>query len=179
MRMPYRKRDREYVEAATRKFREDLIALVAEHERRGMEARDLLGDPAEFASRAVHATAPVPSPWDELVGPFIRSEGVQARLGITRQAVAAKASRRRLLRVISADGAHLYPIWQFDGNRLLAGLPEILALFPENAVDGWTLAGWLRTVEPELGETPLAALSRGDIARVRAVARMVARSLAA
>jgi hypothetical protein len=176
---PQRKRDREYVEAATRKFREDLAALVAEHGRRGLEVRELLGDPGEFASRAVHATAPVPSPWDELVGPFTLSDGVQARLGITRQAVAAKAGRRRLLRVISADGVHLYPLWQFDGNRVVAGLPEILALFPEEAVDGWTLAGWLRTPEPELGEPPMAALARGEAARVQAAARMAARSLAA
>jgi hypothetical protein len=179
MAVPQRKRDRDYVDAAARKFRDDLAALVAEHARQGTEIRDLLGDPAEFAARAVQATAPAPSPWDELVGPFTLSEGVQARLGITRQAVAAKAGRRRLLRVITADGVHLYPLWQFDGNRPLAGLPEVLALFPEEAVDGWTLAGWLRTPEPELGETPLDALVRGDAGRVRDVARMVARLLAA
>jgi hypothetical protein len=121
----------------------------------------------------------VPSPWDELVGPFTLSVGVQARLGITRQAVAAKASRRRLLRVISADGVHLYPLWQFDGKRLLAGPPEVLALFPEDAVDGWTLAGRLRTPDPELGESPLDALARGEAARVQIIARMAARSLAA
>jgi hypothetical protein len=179
MRMALPTRAREYIEAATRQFREDLAALVAEHERAGIEARRVLGDPAEFAARAVQATAPLPSPWNDLVGPFASSEGVQARLGISRQAVAAKAARRRLLRVITTDGVHLYPLWQFDGNRLLDGLAEVLSLFPEDAVDGWTLAGWLRTPEPELGETPSDALRRGDVARVRSVARMAARALAA
>lgn len=115
---------------------------------------------------------------DELIGPFTKTEGVQARLGITRQAVAAKAARRRLLRVITADGQHLYPIWQFDGRTALGGLPEVVALFPEGAVDGWTLAGWLRTVDPDLGESPHDALVRGDVARVMSAARAAAAALA-
>lgn len=179
MEMPGRKRNREYVDTASRKFREDLAALVAECERRGIEVRDLLGDPADFATSAILATAPVPSPWDELVGPFILTAGVQARLGVSRQAVAAKASRRRLLRVITADGVHLYPLWQFRGKGVLPALLDVLALFPEGTVDGWTLAGWLRTPEPELGESPLDALSRGEEAEVRTVTQMAAQSLAA
>lgn len=123
--------------------------------------------------------APVASPWDELVGPFVRSDGVQARLKITRQAVAAKAARRRLLRTITIEGEHLYPLWQFDGDHLLSGLAEVLALFPERAVDGWTLAAWLRTPDPDLGEPPLDVLAGGEVDRVRAVARSAARALAA
>lgn len=95
------------------------------------------------------------------------------------QAVAAKAARRRLLRTITADGEHLYPLWQFDGDRLVAGLPETLALFPESSVDGWTVAAWLRTPDPELGERPMDVLARGDRETVWAVARSAARSLAA
>lgn len=170
--------ERNYVEAATRRFRTELAAVVAEHRHAGGDARKMLGDPDEFAARAVQATAILPSPWDELVGPFTRSEGVQARLGISRQAVAAKAARRRLLRVVTADGVHLYPIWQFDGGGVVEGLPEVLSLFPEDAVDGWTLAGWLRTMEPELGEAPLDALARGETAKVVAAARTAAAGLA-
>jgi hypothetical protein len=174
---PQRARARDYVEKATRQFRADLAALVSAHERAGNEAREVLGDPAEFATRAVQATAPLPSPWNELVGPFTRSEGVQARLGISRQAVASKATRRRLLRVVSADGVHLYPVWQFSGKSVLNGLPPVLALFPEAAVDGWTVAGWLRTEDVELGESPYDVLVRGDVARVLSVARTAARAL--
>ena len=168
----------EYVRAATLQFRERLAELVADHEEAGLDVLDVLGDPEEFGRRAVETLVPVPSPWDELVGPFTASEGVQARLGITRQAVAAKAARRRLLRVVTADDVHLYPIWQFDGNAVLAGLPEVLSLFPEDAVDGWTLAGWLRTDDPDLGEAPFDALERGELERVLPVARRAARALA-
>lgn len=125
------------------------------------------------------ATSPIPSPWDELVGPFTRSEGVQQRLRISRQAVAAKAARRRLLRVITVEGDHLYPVWQFDGDQVLPGLAETLALFPESAVDGWTLAAWLRSSDPDLEEAPLEVLLRGEVDRVLDVARMAARTLAA
>lgn len=177
--VPVRSADREFVAEATREFEQALSRVVAEHERAGRGARTVLGEPRSFAARAVHASAPLASPWDELVGPFLRSEGVQARLDISRQAVAAKAARRRLLRTITVDGAHLYPLWQFDGHQLVTGLAETLALFPERAVDGWTLAAWLRTPEPDLGAAPLDVLARGELDRVTPVARTAARALAA
>ena len=179
MAVPLRSADREFVAEATREFKDALSRVVAEHDRAGRRARAVFGEPRLFAERAVQASAPLASPWDELVGPFLRSEGVQARLKITRQAVAAKAARRRLLRTITVDGEHLYPLWQFDGDHLVAGLAQVLALFPEQAVDGWTLAAWLRTPDPDLGEAPFDVLVRGDVDRIRTVARTAARSLAA
>lgn len=174
-----REDDREFVLQATREFERALTRVVASHERAGRNANAVLGDPRAFAERAVHATAPEASPWDELVGPFLRSDGVQARLGISRQAVAAKAARRRLLRTITADGEHLYPLWQFDGDHLIDGLAEVFALFPESSVDGWTLAAWLRTPDPDLEEPPLDVLARGQREKVQTVARTAARSLIA
>lgn len=171
--------DKAFILEATRRFEDELARVVAEHRRAGRRARSVLGEPGSFAERAIHGAAPLASPWDDLVGPFLRSEGVQARLKITRQAVAAKAARRRLLRTITEDGEHVYPLWQFDRGRVVEGLPEILALFPERAVDGWTLAAWLRTPDPDLGEAPLDALLRGEGERVRTVARTAARALAA
>ena len=179
MTAPLRSEGRAFVAEATREFKQALSRVVAQHERAGRPARAVLGEPRSFAERAIEASAPLPSPWDQLVGPFLRSEGVQARLGISRQAVAAKAARRRLLRTITADGEHLYPLWQFDRAGLVPGLAEILALFPEQAVDGWTLAGWLRTPDPDLGDRPLDALMRGELERVRTVAQMAALTLAA
>lgn len=179
MTLPLRGADREFVAEATREFEQALSRVVAEHEQAGRRARSVLGEPRLFAERAVRASAPVASPWDDLVGPFVRSEGVQARLKITRQAVAAKAARRRLLRTITAEGEHLYPLWQFDGDRVVDGLAEVLAMFPEPAVDGWTLAAWLRTPDADLGEAPIDVLASGELERVRAIARTAARALAA
>lgn len=168
----------DFLERATSRFAEALAGVLAEYRRRGRSPSDLLGEPESFGERAVVAQAPVPSPWDDLVGPFLRSQGVEARLGITRQGVAARAARRSLLRVITADGVHLYPAWQFDDGGLLPGLGDLLPLFAEDAVDGWTLAGWLRTRDPDLDEAPLETLRRGDVARVLAAARTAAAALA-
>ena len=179
MTVPLWDADREFVAEATREFKEALTRVVADHEREGRGARAVLGEPRSFAERAVQASAPLASPWDDLVGPFLRSDGVQARLKISRQAVAAKAARRRLLRTVTVDGEHLYPLWQFDGDHVVTGLAEMLALFPEQAVDGWTLAAWLRTPDPDLGEAPLDVLARGELDRVQAVARTAARAMAA
>lgn len=59
---------------------------------------------------------------------------------------------------------------------MVAGLSEILSLFPETLVDGWTLAGWLRSPDPELGGVPVDALRQGRLAEVMAVARDAATS---
>jgi hypothetical protein len=171
--------DTDFVERATHRFARALAGVVADYRRQGRSPSDLLGEPESFGERAVAAQAPAPSPWDDLVGPFLRCEGVEARLGVTRQAVAARAARRRLLRVVTADGVHLYPTWQFADGGVVPGLDDVLSLFAEDAVDGWTLAGWLRTPDPELGAAPLEALQRGDVAAVLAAARSAAAALAA
>ena len=80
---------------------------------------------------------------------------------------------------MTADGDHLYPVWQFAGGAPVDGLAPLLALFPEDDVDGWTLAGWIRTPDPDLGESPLDALLRGEVERAHAVGRTAARTLAA
>lgn len=130
------------------------------------------------AKQPVHPPAPEGASWDELVGPFLRSDGVQARLGADAQSIDALAAQRCLLRTITADGEQLYPLWQFDGDHLVGGLIEVLAMFPEDSVDGWTLAAWLRTPDPELDEPPFDALARGERENVWVAAGVAARSFA-
>jgi len=150
--------DAEFVARAAKRFAQRLTVLTERYREGGRTPGEMLGDPEELADRALAAQAPVTSPWDDLIGPFLRSDGVQARLGISRQAVAAKAARRRLLRVFTSDGVALFPVWQFD--------------------DGSTLAGWLRTEDPGLGAVPLDALAEGDGELAGAVARTAAAALA-
>lgn len=175
-----RVREKEFVETAVRRFRETLSARVRAHMQAGNEPRRVLGEPGELGMRAVYATVPEPTPWNELVGPFTRVEGAMARLGgITRQAVASKAARRRLLRVVTSDGVYLFPVWQFaPSGGMLSGMAEVLSLFRNVDVDG-TLAGWFRSEDPDLGDSPCNALERGEVERVIAAARTARLRLAA
>jgi hypothetical protein len=179
MALSHKAGDTEFVRRAADRFGELLTSLVGDYRQNGKGPLELLGQPEKLAERALLAQAPVSSPWDELIGPFFRSEGVQARLRISRQAVAAKAARRRLLRVFTSDDVALFPVWQFAGRSVLPGLAEVLALFPEDLVDGWVLAGWLRTKDAELGAVPLDALVEGEGDRVLAVAHSASAALAA
>ena len=98
MAVPVRGDDEAFVRRATQRFTDRLVHLLTHYRDSGRDPLEVLGEPEDLADRALTAQAPELSPWDELIGPFVRSDGVQARLGITRQAVAAKAARRRLLR---------------------------------------------------------------------------------
>jgi len=127
-----------------------------EHARRAYRGnnRDLsdLGSPEVLANRMA-AAIPLPSPWDEALGPFYGTGQVRRLLGgITRQAVDDRIRRRRLLALRTTDGRYAYPTFQFDRhNRVLAGLPEVLRTFSSDVVDGWTLAGWLCAKQRHLG----------------------------
>ena len=71
--------------------------------------RDLsdLGTPEALAGRMA-AAIPLPSPWDEVLGPFYGTGQVRRLLGgITRQAVDDRVRRRRLLALRTADGKYV------------------------------------------------------------------------
>ena len=120
-----------------------------------------LGDPADLASRMLSAV-PTAHPWDEHIGPFYDTAGLTKWLGVTKQALADRVRRHRLLAVTTAEGRVLYPVRQFEGRRLLAGLPDVLAAFRNASVDGWAIAVWATTPAQSLrGDTPLGWLRRG------------------
>lgn len=131
------------VDEVTQQIRQGLkerVSLFIAHGRSLGE----IGSPEELARRMLEAV-PVPSRWDDLLGPFY-STGQVGRLlgGVSRQAVADRRERRTVLGLKTADGVMVYPTFQFDQhNQVLAGLPEVLQCFRGTEVDDWTLAGWL------------------------------------
>ena len=126
--------------------------------------RDLsdLGTPEALAGRMA-AAIPLPSPWDEVLGPYYGTGQVRRLLGgITRQAVDDRVRRRRLLALRTADGKYVYPTFQFDRKgQVLAGLPQVLRTFSKDVVDGWTLAGWLRARQRQLNGSSVVDWLRG------------------
>lgn len=170
---------------------QDLLASVVDRvasalsrlERRySAQGRSLaeLGPAEELADRMV-AALPSPSPWNEL-GPFYSSAKVAKLLGgISRQAVADRRARGTLLGLKTADGAWVYPDFQFDEHHaVLPGLAEIVKVLASSGVDEWTLASWLTSPMRSLDDlSPIEWLRRGeDQATLRAVAEDAARRFA-
>lgn len=155
-----------------RRIQRRLDQLESEYAAVGRSLREL-GSAEELADRMI-ASVPSPSPWREL-GPFFTTSRVARLLGgISRQAVADRRARQTLLALKTADGAWVYPEFQFDrDSAVLAGLPEILRILRGSGVDEWTLASWLTSRSRALeGRSPIdwlrAARDRGpliDVAR--------------
>lgn len=113
-----------------------------------------LGTPVELAGRML-AAVPWAHPWDEQIGPFYDTAGLTRYLSVSKQALADRVRRHRML-AVTVDGRTLYPARQFDGPRLIPGVSDTLAQFRDTSVDGWVIAAWLTTPAAALGSaTPL------------------------
>ena len=160
------------VERLLERIRKPLLAIEREYRARGRSVTEL---GLEKLAHRIAAVVPVPSPVNELIGPFYRSDQVSLLLGITRQAVHERIRKGGLLAARTADGVWVYPTFQFDGRRLLEGLKTVLKEFDLDEVDRWAVAAWW--VSPSAGlnaqsPSPLEWLrSGGDLARIRALAR--------
>jgi hypothetical protein len=166
---------------------------VGEHVRKALEGLDEawraqgrslaeLGTPEELAGKML-ALVPEPSPWDAALGPCYSSRGVARLLGgVSRQAVAERRARRRLLGLRTADGELVYPAFQFDSRgQVVSGLAEVLACFASAPVDDWTVAGWIAMSHASLEGSSVAAWLQhgGDLGVAVALARDAARRFSA
>jgi len=113
--------------------------------------------------------------WAEQLGPAYRQGDVARLLGKSRQAVSAD---RGLLRLEQRSGEIAYPVFQFDGQRQLPGLREVVRVFEAVVTTPWTTASWLTSPAMELDDrTPLEALREGTVDEVLALARRTAAAL--
>jgi hypothetical protein len=132
----------------------------------------------ETAAKAVDTAAI----WEQHLGALYDVEGVRALLGhdgrpISRQAV---SKRKSLLALETGSGRVVYPSFQFVDRAPVPGIDKVLMKLPERLVSRWTVASWFVSRQRELGgETPIAALRRGEVERVTAAAERWAQSLAA
>jgi hypothetical protein len=105
-------------------------------------------------------------------GGTVSAATVQQILGLkSRQAVQQRRARGTLLGLPLGGSSYLYPIWQFDGNTVLHGLPAVLAALGH--LDAWGQAAYLLAGEPRLdGARPLDALRADRVAAVLEVAAL-------
>ena len=132
--------------------------LTAAEVRAAFSDADLRGVAARLASDW-HA-------FEAGVGPMLSRRTVASLFGVSRQAV-AKRDGRSLLALRGLAREVLYPAWQFDGARPVAGLDVVL---DAAGSAGWSpeeTAAWLRSGHEALaGRAPITALRDGDVAEV-------------
>jgi len=113
--------------------------------------------------------------WAEQLGPPYRQGDVARLLEKSRQAVSADSS---LLRLEMRDGEIGYPVFQFDGRRVLPGIRAVIGILGPVVASPWTIASWLTSASSILdGRTPIQALRDGHIEAVTAAARQAAEAL--
>ena len=119
-----------------------LQELEAKYAEQGRSLADL--GSAEDLAKRMTAAVPAPSPWAE-IGPFYGTTSVSRLLGgISRQAISDRRKRGTVLGLKTADGAWVYPTFQFDDHHaVLEGLPEVWKILRASGADEWTLASWL------------------------------------
>jgi hypothetical protein len=102
-------------------------------------------------------------------GGGLTSTQVSSALGITRQAVDKRRSRRALLAVPSGSGDYVYPACQFTSDGVIPGIEEVLRAFQIQSP--WTQLSVLLASAPALGgKTILETLKSGAIDRATAIA---------
>ena len=102
------------------------------------------------------------------------AEETRLLLGISKAAVLKRYQKGQLIGWREASqNAVRFPAWQFLGDNVLPGLPEVLAIFAEaDWVDDWTrIVFFLNSRHSLAGKRPLDILREGDTKRVCGYAR--------
>lgn len=110
--------------------------------------------------------------WTQQLGAVYTQGQVAELLGKSKQAV---STDKGLLRLEMRDGRIGYPVFQFDGDRILPGIPNVVQALSTVAATSWTVASWLTSHSSDLGgKTPLERLRRGDVSEVTMIADRLA-----
>jgi hypothetical protein len=111
--------------------------------------------------------------WAAQVGPSLSQADVARLLHKSEQATAKDG---RLLRIKTRSGRVAYPVVQFDGRAVLAGVPAVLQTLRPVA-DPLTILAWLTGRQKALqGRRPVDALRAGEVAEVVGLAQRFAQS---
>lgn len=95
--------------------------------------------------------------WAEQIGPAYTRKQVAHLLGVSTTAVAKNS---RLLELEQRSGTSVYPVVQFDGDRISEDVGAVVRLFAEVVETPWTTASWLTSARPELdGLRPIDVLT--------------------
>lgn len=164
--------ERQVIHALAPKLRERLQRAFNADE----DIEEVFGDPAQVAEKMA-ASLPTGHSYNDIAGPFYNTSGLMRWLGISRQALHQRAAKHALLACPTADGAVVYPAWQFlPGGTTIPALADVLGILAEGTDDTWMVALWLQAPSDRLdGNRPSDWLrDGGDPRRILTMAREVA-----
>lgn len=85
------------------------------------------------------------SPWNEIIGACYTPASLARALGWAEAEVEDAANSLVVLKLVTADGAVLYPAFQLWNGNPVDGLSEVLRVLRTGTEDPWTWAQWLNT----------------------------------
>ncbi|HKI01200.1 MAG TPA: hypothetical protein VKK31_04420 [Thermoanaerobaculia bacterium] len=153
---------------------------LEELERR-QQVTDFGKDPVALGRRAALLIM-AESIWGQHLGALLETEELKTLLGVkSRQAVSDLVKRGKVLALDAAGNRKLYPAFQFGpGGRPYPEIAEVLKIFTGAVSSPYTIASWLVSPIPLLGqETPAAWMRKsGDPEPLFEAARRSASRLA-
>jgi hypothetical protein len=105
-------------------------------------------EPGGATARAVGRNGP---PAHEGWGPFYDLHGAARILRCSSGEAARRGEAGELLMVVTVEGDRLFPVWQFDGPRVHAGVSRVLGEFQGLRVDPWLIVQWATAPDLKLG----------------------------
>ncbi len=120
--------------------------------------------------------------WEAHIGPILTPRQMLDITGWSKQALSQAVQAHRVLRLEAEDGTFGYwsgGVTETTPHRPHRGVKETLTAWATAEMDSWTIASWLSTTQPELGDrTPHQALVDGDWDAVVTLAQQAAGRLA-
>lgn len=104
--------------------------------------------------------------WERALGDLLTSSEARVLLGgVSREALRKRVASGSMIALRDDAGAVRYPRWQFDAasDSVFPVVKRLNGVFGDAGLDAWTLASFITTRQPELGDrTPAAAFSDED-----------------
>lgn len=83
------------------------------------------------------------NPWAEIIGPCYTRASLARALRWTQCRVTEAAASLQVLELLTEDDVLLYPAFQVQDGRVIAGLTEVMQVLSSGTHSRWTLAQWL------------------------------------
>ncbi len=134
-------------------FRKELSDLTRTYDLNGL-LDSLPREQARFYGCEAARRALAPLVWRSLAGEVLDTSHLCALLSISRQALAQRVARGKLLGLPS-ERTTLYPVWQFDGSDVRPVVVDGISSFRAHLgddVDPLMIASWAQTPQPELDD---------------------------